>query len=80
MKLAVGQIWCMRMPEPGNDAYFLVTRFSEENRGWMALAVSLGVGWLPAKDGDEMLFHVDDVVEANFLELVCDASALASGA
>lgn len=78
MKIAVGQTWCMHMPEPNNDAYFLVTRFSEENRGWMALCVSLGVGWLPCKDGDEMLFHVDDEVKAEYLELVCDAAVLAS--
>lgn len=76
MKIAVGQAWRMRMPEPGNEAYFLVTRFSEENRGWMALALSLGVGWLPVRDGDEMLFHVDSDVKASFLELISDASAL----
>lgn len=70
----------MRTPEPGNEAYFFVTRFSEENRGWMALAISLGVGWLPLKDGDEMLFHIDDEVSASFLELVSDASALTSEA
>lgn len=80
MKIAVGQTWRMRMPEPGNDAFFLVTRFSEENRGWMAICLSLGVGWRPLKDGDEMLFHVNDDVEAKHLELVCDASALASEA
>jgi len=78
VKLAAGQTWCIHVAELGNEAYFLVTRFSEAHRGWLALALSLGVGWLPQKDGDEMLFHVDDEVESSFLELVCDASVLAS--
>lgn len=80
VKIAVGQTWRMHMPEPDNEAYFLVTRFSDLNRGWMAVCLSLGVGWLPLKDGDEMLFHIDDEVTASFLELVSDASALTSEA
>jgi len=79
VKLAVGQTWCMRMPD--NRAYFLITRHAEERRGWLALALSLGVGWRPWQDGDEVLFHVggeDVVVESEHLELVCDAAALAS--
>lgn len=80
LKLSVGQTWCVYMPELNNEAYFLVTRYSEDNRGWMALAISLGVGWLPKKDGDEMLFHVEDEIKAEHVKLVCDAPELASRA
>lgn len=75
MKLAVGQVWCVR--GEGNRAYFLITRFSEENRAWMALTLCLGVGWSPLKDGEEMLFHIDDDVQADHLELVSDEPVLA---
>jgi hypothetical protein len=69
VKLTVGQVWCVAGED--NRAYFLITRYSEENRAWMALCLYLGVGWLPWKDGDEMLFHIDKEVTASHLELVC---------
>lgn len=78
MKLVVGQVWCVR--DPSGAAYFLITRYSQDNRGWMALTLCLGDTWLPYLDGQEIVFHIDDDVQAPQLELVCDAAELPSGA
>lgn len=78
MKIAVGQTW--RADNEDQSAYFLITRFSLENQGWLGLTIFLGNGWLPYVEGEEILFSIDDDITTSFLELVCDAPALVSEA
>jgi hypothetical protein len=52
----------------------LITRF-EKGVGWIALAVDLGIGWLPYRDGEEIVFSVIDY-DTGHLELVCDAPSV----
>lgn len=77
LKLAAGQLWCaINSTGDGNRAYFMITRRAD-GVGWMALALDLGVGWLPYIDGEEIVFSVLEEPSSDYLELVFDGSELA---